>query len=347
MIELDPWWLEHLVCPVDKQRLEAHADGLRCASGHSYRVVDGVPVMLLREWPQTISLAHASLNRAENIGVDTRAPDLHLESLGISEDEKRRVVELSRQSSAIDPVVAFLIAASNGLMYRHLIGALDRYPIPVLPLPRAEGKLLIDIGCSWGRWTFAANDAGYAAVGLDPSLGAVMAARRVAASRGSRNRYVVGDARYLPFAEGTFDAAFSYSVLQHFPKTDAAAAITEIGRVLRRGGTAKVQLPTTRGLRCLYHQARRGFREPVGFEVRYWEVAEIHRVMTKAIGQVTIDVDGYFGIGLQPADRPFMTPTLRAILTASEALKAISRGFRPLVTIADSVFATATRPAMP
>ena len=48
--------------------------------------------------------------------------------------------------------------------------------------------------------------------------------------------YVVGDARELPFEDGSFDAVFSYSVLQHLAKEDVPRVVAEIRRVLRPGG---------------------------------------------------------------------------------------------------------------
>ena len=100
----------------------------------------------------------------------------------------------------IDPVVAYLIAATNGLMYRHLIGRLESYPIPDIDLPPGEGRTLLDVGCSWGRWSLAAARLGYTVIGIDPSLGAVMAARRVARQLNLAATFLVGDARHLPFA---------------------------------------------------------------------------------------------------------------------------------------------------
>src|SRR2546421_318531 len=81
-----------------------------------------------------------------------------------------------------------------------LLGELDSYPIPELRLPAGDGRRLIDVGCSWGRWSIAAARKGYRVVGIDPSLGAIIAARRVSESLGLPIRYVVGDARYLPFS---------------------------------------------------------------------------------------------------------------------------------------------------
>jgi SAM-dependent methyltransferase len=233
------------------------------------------------------------------------------------------------------------VAATNGLMYKHLIGSLDEYPIPELTLPDGNGRLLVDVGCSWGRWSVAAARRGYGVLGIDPSLGAVMAARRVASQLQIHNRHIVADARFLPLTENTIDCIYSYSVLQHFSHYDAAAAIAEMGRVLKKGGTAKVQMPTRFGLRCLYHQARRAFRAATGFEVRYWTLGALAEVFVRHIGPANFEVDGFFGIGLQRADEPLMTPALRRVLHASERLKAVSRRFRPLISVADSVFVEA------
>jgi SAM-dependent methyltransferase/uncharacterized protein YbaR (Trm112 family) len=340
---IDPWFVANLVCPLDHMPLRPADGGLCCSSHHRYPIVDDVPVMLVDNVDQTIELAAASLARANGSAIDHRAPELHLESLGISDAEKLGVLELAKRAGAIDPVVAYLVAATNGLMYRHLIGSLDRYPLPDLPLPDGIGKTLLDIGCSWGRWTLAADRRGYQAVGIDPSLGAVMAARRVARQLGADTRYLVADARHLPFAAGRFDCVYSYSVLQHLSRQDAAAAVAELGRVIAKGGVAKVQMPTTLGVRCLVHQARRGFREGRGFEVRYWSIPALRRLFTRSVGASRVEVDCYFGIGLQRADQSLMTPRLKTVLFASEFLKRASRRFRPLTWFADSVFVEAGR----
>ena len=342
---IDPWFTDNLVCPVDRRPLRAGTNELLCADGHRYPVVDDVPVMLRADVAQTINLADASLRRAAEQELDPRAPELYLESLGISETEKAEMLELAKTKGPIDPVVAYLIAATNGLMYRHLIGRLNRYPIPDLPLPGGHGRRLLDVGCSWGRWSLAAGAAGYDTVGIDPSLGAVMAARRVARQLGSPNRYLVGDARHLPFAAGTFDVVFSYSVIQHFSESDAEQAVAEIGRLLRPGGTAKVQMPTRFGVRCLYHQGRRGFRAARAFEVRYRTLPQLRRLFAPRVGPAQFAADCYFGIGLQPSDAPLMTPVLKTITAASETLKRASRRLPVLTRVADSVFVEAAKTA--
>ena len=155
--------------------------------------------------------------------------------------------------------------------------------------------------------------------------------------------YVVGDARHLPLPANGADAVYSYSVLQHFSRDDAAAAVREIARVLRPNGTAKVQFPTPFGIRCLYHQVRRGFRAATGFEVRYWTWPQLRQLFS-VIGASHFEVDCYFGIGLQKSDARLMTPRLARIVGASEFLKGVSRRVVPLQWVADSVFVESQKP---
>lgn len=302
-----------------------------------YPVVDGLPVLLRDDVEQTIGLARASLDRANGRLIDQRAPELFLESLGISEEEKLGVVDLARRSSnLIDPVVSYLVGATNGIAYKHLIGRLEHYPIPSFPL-EGNGQLL-DLGCSWGRWTLAAAKRGFEVVGLDPSLGALMAARRVSRSLGIHSRYVCGDARFLPFRDATFDAVFSYSVLQHLSEPDVELALQDIARVLRPGGVSLIQMPNRIGLRCLYHQVRRGFRAPRGFDVRYWSMRTLIETFSRILGESSAFVDCFFGLGLQKADLDLMPISHRALIGLSEVLKGLSRNFSILVRAADSVF---------
>ncbi len=340
---VDPWLLDRLVCPRDRGALSQTGDRLACQAGHSYPVVDGLPVMVLDDVRQTFGAAAGSLRLAAAHAAPPAGVELYLDSIEISEAEKQGVIALAARQPTIDPVVAYLVAATNGLMYRHLVGKLEAYPIPVLDLPKGQGQPLLDIGCSWGRWTIAAARLGYDAVGIDPSLGAVMAARRVARSMNLRAHFVVGDARYLPFADGAFATAFSYSVLQHFSREDAGRAVGEAGRVLAPGGRARVQMPTRYGIRCLYHQARRGFGDGTGFEVRYWSVPALRRMFSDRIGSATVTVDGYFGIGLQPSDAPLMTPGRRGVLRASRWLKRVQAHVPALIHVADSVYIEATK----
>lgn len=342
---LDPWYLQCLACPRDHSRLSPGDGRLVCEHGHDYPVVDGIPVMLRDDVPQTIPLAEMSLRRAlDPAAADPRAPDLYLESLGISEAEKQGVADLARRGAgAIDPVVSFLVGATSGYMYQGLIGRLGSYPIPELRLEEGRGRTLLDLGCSWGRWCIAAARKGYDVVGIDPSLGAVMAARRVARGVGAASRYVVADARFLPFTDASYDTVFSYSVLQHMDKDDVRAALTQVARVLRPGGKSLIQIASAFGIRSLYHLARRGFRSPAGFDVRYWRPAEMQREFGSLIGPSVLSADCYFGLGLQSADAALMSVTKRLILRASELMVKGSVSRPAVALLADSIYVESRR----
>lgn len=336
-----------LVCPRDHSALEVRGSFLHCGEGHRYPVVEGIPVLLLEEAVPTIGLAAASLESALEYASGAGSHDpWFTATLGISDTEIAALLAQAEQrESPIDPVMRFLVGATNGILYRRLIGRIEEYPIPAIRLPEGGGSYLVDVGCSWGRWSIAAARKGYRVVGIDPSLGAVLAAQRITRSLGLEADFVVGDARHLPFRSGSFAVGFSYSVLQHLDRADARAAIREVGRVLAPGGRCLIQMPNRLGLRCIYHQARRRFRSPVGFEVRYWSVEELKRVFDAEIGAPDLSVDCFFGIGLQPDDAHLMSFPQRAVLAASEFLRARSERHFWLRRYADSLYIEATNAA--
>jgi 2-polyprenyl-3-methyl-5-hydroxy-6-metoxy-1,4-benzoquinol methylase len=299
--------------------------------------------MLLDDQAQTIGAAEKSLLQTAGHSTESQMPELYLESLSLSEIQRKGIIALARDGAGkIDPVVTFMIGATNGNLYNHLIGKLDSYPIPHLRLPPGNGQTFLDVGCNWGRWSIAAAQKGYSVVGIDPQLGAVMAARRVSRQLGLANKYVVADARYLPFAARSFDKVFSYSVLQHLSREDVETAVTEVARVLKPEGVSLVQMPTPFGVRTLYNQARRRFRAAYGFEVRFWTIPSLKRLFSK-IGKTEISVDCYFGTGIQESDRHLMPARLKVVIVASEALRKASRIARPLIYVADSVYVRSTK----
>jgi SAM-dependent methyltransferase/uncharacterized protein YbaR (Trm112 family) len=327
-----------LVCPYDGLSLSQDGCILNCPKEHLFPIVDGVPVLLRHDVSQTIGLASNSLRHAL-ADVEGRNDDpLFVDTLGITDKQKNEMrMDLARDED-VDPVVSYLVAATNGNLYKRVVGHLRDYPIPEIRLPSAKSKVLLDVGCGWGRWSIAASKKGYVPVGLDPSLGAVLAARRLAKRLGLPFHGVVADARYLPFGADSFDVAFSYSVLQHFSKSDARTALESIRRVLRTDGTFLVQMASALGIRSLQHQIRAGLKEPKDFEVRYWTPAELLTTFRDILGPTELEVDCYFGLGLQPADLRLMSRAGKLVIHGSEALRSASKVLSPLVYLADSLY---------
>jgi SAM-dependent methyltransferase len=311
-----------------------------CSKGHDYPVVDGVPVLLVDSEAQTIPIAKESLRVARAVANGAPYEDPFLTAtLGINDEERRQLLEqASRSQSPIDPVVRFLIGATNGIMYLDQIGKVGDYAIPELRLPPGNGQSLIDLGCNWGRWSIAAARLGYRPIGIDPSLGSVLAARRICKQMGLKADFIVGDARFLPFADKSIATAFSYSVLQHFSKQDARLALEEVGRVLSKEGTSLIQMPNSYGIRCFYHQLRRGFRATSGFDVRYYTPSELVQLFESTIGPTKTSVDCFFGIGLQLSDIELFPVSRRIIIRTSEALRRASESLPVLKLIADSLY---------
>jgi SAM-dependent methyltransferase len=332
-----------MVCPYDGLPLSRGDRVLRCPNKHAFPIVDDVPVLLRSDVPHTIALASNSLREAWADVEGRNADPWFVDTLGISDEQKNGVRMAASCGDDVDPVVSHLVAATNGILYKHVVGLLHDYPIPKIRLAAGQGKVLLDIGCSWGRWSMAAAKRGYMPVGLDPSLGAILAAKRVANSLSLPFHGVVADARFLPFRDGSFDVAFSYSVLQHFSKGDAQAAMEDIRRVLHADGTFLVQMASALGIRSIQHQMRRGFREPKDFDVRYWTPPELLRTFRDIFGPTELEVDCYFGLGLQPADVALMSGVSKLLIYASEALRTASKTFKPMIYLADSLYLRSAR----
>jgi uncharacterized protein YbaR (Trm112 family) len=102
--KIDSRLLSLLECPRDRSVLRIESDR------HRYPIVSGVPVFLLAEKEQTIGIAEASLRAAES-GI---GGPLYLDTLGISEEEKRGIERDWIAGSTIDAAISYLIGATSG-----------------------------------------------------------------------------------------------------------------------------------------------------------------------------------------------------------------------------------------
>jgi len=138
--------------------------------------------------------------------------------------------------------LSFLLVGGWMLLYSGCIKLRHRYTLLRLAEVRAGDKVL-DVGTGLGLLAVAAARLGADVVALDMwsawDLGGNGRAglERNAREEGVHLRVVEGDARSLPFPDGTFDAVVSNFVVHNIRgREDRERAVAEMWRVLRPGG---------------------------------------------------------------------------------------------------------------
>ncbi|MDR0810483.1 MAG: class I SAM-dependent methyltransferase [Gemmobacter sp.] len=122
-----------------------------------------------------------------------------------------------------------------------------------------KARKVIDIGCGFGRSTFAFTAASpdTSAVGVDLSASCVRLSAHLAEGRPDQDRvhFTQADGVNLPFADGGFDLFTSTMLLHEMPATAIRELIAEAFRVLEPGGiSAHLDFlpPPDNFLRALY-----------------------------------------------------------------------------------------------
>jgi SAM-dependent methyltransferase len=96
------------------------------------------------------------------------------------------------------------------------------------------GTRAVDVGCGTGFDLARMRNRGFEVVGVEPSAGM----RRQARRNNPDIPIIDADIRSLPFENGSLDLVVAIEVIRYLP--EPAAALAELARVLRRGGTAVV-----------------------------------------------------------------------------------------------------------
>jgi SAM-dependent methyltransferase len=283
--------------------------------GHRWPVLDGVPIFLLDE-------------------VEPTQP-----GYWATREEVHRDIAPAADATGVDPYVRAVLVGTCGRMYR---GWGDEYPIPELPLPPGDGRVLLELGSNWGRWSIAAARRGYLPVGIDPALGAVRAAARVSTQLGVDARYAVADARHLPFRDACFDVVFSFSVLQHLSPADVAEVVEETARVLKPDGVSLHQMANVFGVNNVAQLARRRFHDAQGFDVRYWRPRKLVQAFER-IGPTHLAAESFVSLNAQKSDLPFLRMRHRAVVRTSELLRRAAERVPPVRLVADSLWVRSTK----
>ena len=132
------------------------------------------------------------------------------------------------ESFLYDAVVARAVVVMDGGILDRLLGEV------------ASGAEVLEVGCGGGQLAgeVARRRPDLRITGLDLSAEQVARARRRNRTLGDRARFIEGSALDLPFADASFDSAWSIASIKHWP--DQRRGLAEMVRVLRPGGLLAV-----------------------------------------------------------------------------------------------------------
>jgi SAM-dependent methyltransferase len=158
-----------------------------------------------------------------------------------------------------------------------------------------KGDWLLDAGCGGGRHCFGAFDRGARVVGLDLDPEGLALARAGIRSR-QHDLTERGDTPHgggalqgnvfrLPFPDNRFDRVICSEVMEHVH--DYGAAIRELTRVLRPGGSMGITIPTATTER-VYLRLTRDYFESPGGHIRIFKP----RNLALAMGRAGLRVQG-------------------------------------------------------
>src|SRR5438309_3037251 len=114
----------------------------------------------------------------------------------------------------------------------HILGCLARIDWP--------GKRVLEVGAGVGTDARRIVGAGAIYTGINVDRGSAEATERALRVFSMTGVSLQRDARSLDFPHGSFDAVYSFGVLQHIP--EVGRAVTEIYRVLKPGGELLLML---------------------------------------------------------------------------------------------------------
>ncbi|RQP24375.1 methyltransferase domain-containing protein [Piscinibacter terrae] len=184
-------------CPVCHASLAQDAQTLVCAQGHRHPVVDGLPDFVPQE----------SLNEEQRQSID-----YYDQSAAIYDDVADLSFRIQKQDEAVTR--------------REFVKLLALQPDDrVLEIATGTGRDAVNIAEQLG--------ADGLLCAMDLSRAMLLRCREKLADAKPAVELCVGSASSLPFADGTFDALFSFGGLNVFP--DVAGALREMVRVCKPG----------------------------------------------------------------------------------------------------------------
>jgi len=234
------------------------------------------------------------------------------------------------------------IAATNGVHYIDRIGKLNEYPIFELPVPKVSGdKLMLDIGCGWGRWLVAGANKGYIPIGVDIRLEFCETALKVTKELNKKAYTVVGDLENIPFKDNVFDLVWSFSVIQHTHYNRLINCLERINSILKKEGFTYLEFPNKNGLRNRQSVVKESEKEKDDYNswcVRYYTIKEYEEIFNKFLTNFSYNNHSFLGIGVLKEDLKYVSPKNKVLSLASLVLSATTHIIPMMKNYSDSLY---------
>ncbi len=242
-------------------------------------------------------------------------------------------------------VVQQQVAATNGVHYIDRVGKLTNYPQFELPVAAASGeKLMLDIGCGWGRWLAGGARKGFIPIGIDLRQEFCVTARQTLQNQQLRGYSVVADLKNLPFHANVFDLVWSFSVIQHTHIDRLMSCLAHIQRILHSAGQTKLEFPNSLGVRNRLHLSKAFERQRLDYDswcVRYYSPEQYQAIFQQIFGNFDYSIHSFLGIGVLKEDLRYVSAKNKAIAFTSLCATAIGKLLPFLKRYADSIYVQA------
>jgi SAM-dependent methyltransferase len=244
-------------------------------------------------------------------------------------------------------VVQNQIAATNGFHYLDRVGKLKEYPAYNLPVKEVTGKkLMLDIGCGWGRWIIAGAEKGYLPVGLDIRLEFCETSLKVMKDLKKDGYVSVGDLENMPFKSGIFDLVWSFSVIQHTHYNRLINCLQGINRILKEDGFTLLEFPNKNGIRNRMGNVQENEKEKDDYNswsVRYYTIEEYQSIFNRYLDHFSYRTHSFLGLGVLKDDLKYVTVKNKLKVSASLILTAATKLMPSLTNYADSLYIKAQK----
>ncbi|ASJ11232.1 ubiquinone biosynthesis protein UbiE [Thermococcus sp. P6] len=144
----------------------------------------------------------------------------------------------------------------------------------VFSMLRSRSGRALDLGCGTGNYTLELKRRGFEVIGLDASEGMLSVAR----SKGLN--CIKGDARDLPFPDGSFNLVLSVTMFEFIHEPEEV--VEEIWRVLKPGGEVLIGTMNGRSAWFLFKRLKSLFVETAYRYARFYTPGELEDLLRKA-----------------------------------------------------------------